>query len=190
MDITRTIYDICDEIFNLELQLKQGTNKREKGYFIRKNNFEEFKEYIHYKFLKKYFEDKRQTSHFASVKSIIKNNFEDQILKKTINPVKIKNSEELKKYLFSKDKKKYYLINKNLGEKIFEIKEEKDKEISFEIKNKNIIIYFNQNDIVKFKINNGIIEESSLIISKENLNNISTKDNNENRNECNDDKKG
>ena len=167
MDIERQIYNICDEIYNFELKLQNGTVGKEKGYLVTLKSFEEFKEYIHYKDLKQYFENKK-VSNFAFTKSKIGNVFLDLYLKKKIAFAKPKNSDELVYNLALK--KKYYIITKRLWKILFDYGD--GKEISFEIKNKKIILYFRENDISIFKINKGIIESSSYIESIGNSNNM------------------
>ena len=168
MDIERQIYNICDEIYNFELKLKNGTDGKEKGYLVLLKSFEEFKEYIHYKDLKQYFENKKHVSNFAYTKSKIIGVFLDQNLKKKIYLAKPKNSENLVNELVYN--KKYYIITKRLWNILLECGD--GKEISFEIKNKKIILYFRENDISIFKINKGIIELSSYIESNGNSNNM------------------
>ena len=163
----RQIYDICNEIYNFELKLQNGTDGKEKGYLVLLKSFEEFKEYIHYKDLKQYFENKK-VSNFAYTKSKIGSVFLDLYLKKKIAFAKPKNSDELIYELAQK--KKYYIITKGLWEILFEYG--KGKEISFEIKSKKIILYFSKTDISIFKINKGIIESSSYIKPNENSNNM------------------
>ena len=161
MDIERQIYNICDEIYNFELKLKNGTDGKEKGYLVLLKSFEEFKEYIHYKDLKQYFENKKIVPNFTYMKIKIKSVFFDLYLKKKIAFAKLKNSDELIYNLAIK--KKYYIITKRLWKILFDYGD--GKEISFEIKNKKIILYFRENDISIFKINKGIIESSSYIES-------------------------
>ena len=181
-NIYNKICNICSEINYLEEKIKKGKSQMEKAYFVRKNAFEEFKNYIHYNEINRFLNKQNLNPNLYSIREYIKLLFKDNTLKKTIIPIKVKNSRDLEYYLLY-NQRKYYLIHQKLGELIFN--EKKEYQVSFKIENNIILLYFSDKDILKCEINGGIIDASSLIPS-ENIQN-----NNEiQRNELDGNKKG
>ena len=184
-DITlRKIYDIINGIYKWEEIINSENNKRayykqisgkiEKGYLIEKTIFEGFKGHIHYNDLKVCI-----SKTFDKVKSNIKKIFPNKKGINYINPTYFNNSESLKNDLINKNNC-YYLINENLISIIFQRNSNKNKilekkEIYYTIMQDKIIIYFSLKDkntnYLLVKINNGIIEKSSLLEKIENNNN-------------------
>ena len=167
-NIYNKICNICSEINYLEEKIEKGNSQMEKAYFVRKKAFEEFKIYIHYNEIKNFLDKQNLNPNLYSIREYIKQIFKDNTLKKTIIPIKVKNSRDLEYYLLY-NQRKYYLIHKKLGELIFS--EKKDFQVSFKIENNIILLYFSDKDILKCEINGGIIDASSLIPPENSQNN-------------------
>jgi len=166
------LYELCSGFFKYEELLKNKSNEKYEGFFMEKEVIEELKRNIFYEQLKPYSNPK-----IYPFNMFIKNtNIKKYLDKEKVNEIKIniinvkfKNGEELIKTL--NDNKKYYLIDRPLWNKICK-KQNKyniymyDKGIKFSLEKNNIILYFNKNEKLYFKINNGIIEKSSFIENK------------------------
>ena len=181
----KLVYEIIREIVKLENSFENGNDKKEKGYLIKKSIFDGTKRIIHYEEMKQYMSNKKKLEEHEKMIEKLKS----KIGFKTLNyvtPSEFKDSKELKNNISEKNSE-YYVINSNIGCKIFKNKNEdehKNKQISFRITKEKIIIYF-QNDSITFKnnFNNlGIIGKSNLIIpgKKEQIQNnfVNQKDNN------------
>ena len=185
----KLIYNIINEIYVMKDNFNKKTNIKIKAYLIKKESFDQFKKYINYDELK----DKvdKRVNKFTDVKEKIIKNIKFKTIENYVIPSIFNNSKDLINDL-NNTSNKYYLINESLGSKIIE--KDCDKKdinksgLSFEIKNKNIFLYFNNNDYLKFKINGGLIEKSSLLEPKENLINIKS-ENKPEENESNNKKK-
>ena len=165
--IYNKIRDICFEIKNLEEKIKSGKSKKEKAYFVRKKAFEEFKDYIYYKKIKKFLESQNLNPSLYSIREYIKNVFKDNKLKKKVEPIEVKNSKNLEFYLLN-NKREYYIIHQKLGELIFG--EKNEFQISFKLEDNFIILYFSDKDILKCEIKKGIIDASCLLAPETNQN--------------------
>ena len=166
-----TINKICNiikQVYALEKIFINGINKqKEKFFFVDKIYFDAYKNNISYDILKKDIEKKKSWE----AQKLISDLFTPNKQLKYLSPVEIKNSRALLDKL-NANQSKFCIINSEIAINSFnkkkseEIKlEDTDKGNFFEIKNKKIIIYFNSkegNDCLYFKINNGIIERSSL----------------------------
>ena len=176
IETIKLVYDIIQEIFNFEESLKKGnkSNKKEKAYLVPKNNYDDFKTYIHYKDLKKCVQDKKTYGKFKNSEKTIRKFFIFQNVNKKIDPCKFNNSRDLIIDLY-KNNSQYNIININLGDRIVKKNNNNDEEtISYEIKGKNLKIYFNNNNSLEFKINekNFVINKSNLVLEKEKIDNI------------------
>ena len=176
IETIKLVYDIIQEIFNFEESLKKGNkhNKKEKAYLVPKNNFDDFKIYIHYQDLKKCVQDKIAYGKFKNSEKTIRKLFIFQKVNKKLDPCKFNNSRDLIIDLY-KNNSQYNIININLGDKIVKKKNNSEVEtISYEINGKNLKIYFNNNNSLEFKINekNFVINISNLVLEKEKIDNI------------------
>ena len=190
-DFLKIIYEIIEQIYNNKELHKKNKNKKVSGFLVKKNVFDEFKEYICYKDLVKCVKDKKIFANFIKSINTMKKNIKFQKLEKQITFTKFDNTQELVNDLRT-NHNEYYIINNYYGNKIielqkqkfekkkekerqkFEIEKEKEKEkekgIEYKITNDNIYIYFKNNDNVTFKFNKNIlINESYLLESKQNL---------------------
>ena len=185
-NIYNKICNICKEINYLEEKIKAGKSEKEKAYFVRKKAFEEFKDYIHYNEISNFLDKQNLKPNLYSIKEYIKKIFKDNKIKKEVNPIKVKNSKDLENYLLY-NQRKYYIIHKKLGEMIFDEKEE--FQISFKIEKNIIKLYFNEKDILKCEINDGIIDASCLLIQEKSENNNEIKSGELNANKKEENKK-
>ena len=117
-DFLKTIYDIIEQIYkNEESHTKNNNNKKVNGFLVKKNVFDEFKEYICYKDLVKCVEDKKIFGKFIKSINTMKKYIKFQKLQKQITFTKFENSQELVNDLCS-NHNEYYIINDYYGNKI------------------------------------------------------------------------
>ena len=167
---TKQIYNILCEISKLEGQLKNESTEKQKAYLIDKESFDSLKIHIQYQSLQKYTD-----------KTIYNYNKCQKAINNTITEEDIKNIKELNDkivyYSFNNSKDlltelldnqaKFYLMDKNIGDKIFILKKnnETNQILYYKINNKKIELYFKEKDILNFKINKRIIEKGNLIMN-------------------------
>ena len=176
MTTIKKVYDVIYEIIKLEEIFQTGNDIEEKCYLVGEGYFDGLKKRISY--------DKLKQNILGINKKIISIYSAQNIIRKYIDfeqfkyvtPCEFKKSHILLNELFTKNKQ-YYIININLANRIFKKNQfnqidEKEREISYKIKNKKIYIYLKEKDYLEFEINNkGIIGISNLIGPKKILQN-------------------
>ena len=156
------IYILCKEYYNYEKLMNNGTKNNDyDGFLIEKNKIENLKNKIHYDKLKNDID-----SSFENIKDKIANLGESKEIERNITQTKFNNSEDLIESL--KKNKKYYLINKSLWINICRLENKEEKGVIFSFSGNNILLSLNENEnkILHFKINGGIIEKSSIVINR------------------------
>ena len=164
----KIIYDIIKQIYMLETKMSEGKKQNfQKAYLSRVDDYKRYKTYIHYNDLKKY-----AYSNYEPKKIMegIRKIFPNQETLKVVSLSNFKNSEDLKGKLTT-NKSSFFILDNDLIEIIFQRVKNKDeqlkgKEISYKIDNGKLIIKFDENDMLYFKINNGIIGISTIIEQK------------------------
>ena len=167
----KRIYDIIEDIINFGKELKKNNNEKQLGYLVEEASFDEFKKNIFFNVLRKCVENKTLYKNFSSAKNTFKKFFKFNIFEKYVKIAQFSNADELKNNIYN-NQNQYRLIRYSIVNKIY--KNHKNKEeimekgkISFIIKDKKIIIYLNEKDILNFQIKNGLIDMSTLINSNQ-----------------------
>ena len=178
--ISKQLYNLYCEYQKYKTFIKnQNQNMIFAGYLIDIKLIEKFKQDICYDQLKMIIKNTLTYTYNGVRKAIEKMCDCNKIIKRFIVQSTFENSEKLINAL--NNNYKYYLINNDLWIKICKIDDVDKKGISFYFEDNNIILIFKDNKI-KFKINNGIIEKSSLLNYENIKNEIIKKDNEDNKN--------
>ena len=141
------------------------------GFLIENDLIKNWKISIFYEQLKN-----NLTSDFSQMEKMIK----APVNKVDIFQNKFDNSQQLKNDIFNN--KEYILITQPLWEKICNPNCKSEKGIDYKIIDNKISFIFNEKDKLEFKINNFIINNSTLISNEKNLTNKGTEKKNENNN--------
>ena len=179
ISIPKQIFEILQEYYKYEQFINNKSNNSIKfnGYLINKESIDEFKNIINYEKLKNMLQSHLYGNYqtmklrigkldICKIIENIENLQVKEFIKKNpfyirdnyfmIKQEKIENSEELIKAL--NNNKKFYIINNNLWIKICKSEKKYEKGNISCILNKDEIILDFKNEQLKFKINNGLLE--------------------------------
>ena len=160
------LYDLCQQFYNYEQHLKNIVKEQiHMSYLIDINSVNNLKKQINYDEMEKYFERNISLKDF---KEKIKNKIKE--IETNLIPEKFETSKDLILAL-NNNKKFYFITNFKLTQKICDKKDLSGSGIKFLFHKEKIIIRFNENDeLLIYNNSTGIIEKSLLI--NNNSNNI------------------
>ena len=170
-EISSKVNNLVSILYKYENSISVKEVKNDKGYLIDYQIMENFKKNILYDEIKL---DIAENKEHPKNKDKIERTTKFKEIKKIVQ-TKFNNSNELLEKL--NQNKRYYLIDYSLWFVICEESKRKEDGINYNLEKDKIILIFNDNDILTFKKNNGIIEKSSLYKTENNHDNINNNTN-------------